>query len=431
MKKQKETQKNRIKEHVWVKISDLKFAEYNPRKLSEKQHEDIQKSLTEFGFVDPIIVNKNKDRENVIIGGHQRVKVWGAMGESEVPVIYLDLILDKERELNIRLNKNTGEWDWEILQAEFEIPELLDWGFEEVDFKLDDSEGGESEGEDDIPDPLALKSSETVRGDLYELGEHRLFCGDSTVSTDVDKLMGSDNPLLMVTDPPYGVEYDPEWREEFGIVFDKRSNGKVKNDDKVDWSEAYSLFKGNVAYVWHAGRLTYTIAQNLIDCGFEIISQIIWVKQHFAMSRGDYHWQHEPCWYAVKKGEKHNWQGRRDQATTWQIKNNNSFGNSDKEETYGHGTQKPLKCMEIPILNNTERGDTVYDPFAGSGTTLIACQKHKRVCRTIELDERYCDAIVLRYVDYCKKNNIQPTVKRNGETITDFTKYGLVEAEKK
>lgn len=215
----------------------------------------------------------------------------------------------------------------------------------------------------------------------------------------------------MVTDPPYGVSYDPSWREEVDLGLGKRSKGLVKNDDKIQWTEAYSLFTGDVSYVWHAGKYTDIVLSNLKDCGFEPVSQIIWAKQHFALSRGDYHWQHEPCWYAVKKGKKHNWQGDRTQSTLWEIKNNNSFGNSNTEETFGHGTQKPIECMARPIRNNSIDGDVIYDPFLGSGSTMVAAHQLNRKCYGMELDPKYCQVIIDRMI------KLDPTleIKRNGK----------------
>ncbi len=192
-----------------------------------------------------------------------------------------------------------------------------------------------------------------------------------------------------------------------------RSKGKVDNDDCADWKDSYSLFPGDVAYVWHASTYTNTVSKNLEDCGFKLVSNIIWVKQHFVFSRGDYHWQHEPCWYAVRKGKTHNWQGARDQSTVWEIKTNNPFGNSECEEKYGHGTQKPVECMARPILNNSQKGESIYDPFCGSGSTLIACEKLKRRCFAVELNPKYCQMIIQRWCDYTE----QCKVKINSEEI--------------
>ena len=220
------------------------------------------------------------------------------------------------------------------------------------------------------------------------------MCGDSTNPQHVDKLLNGANPILMVTDPLYGVNYKPEWREE--VDKGARNTGKVLNDDRYDWSEAYSLFTGDIAYVWHSALYTHKFAQNLADNGFDLVSLIIWNKQHFVLSRGDYHNKHEPLWYAVRKGQKHNWQGRRDQTTVWDIDNNN-YGAKAKEEQTGHGTQKPLECMLRPILNNSKKGQSVYDPFGGSGTTLIACEKSERNCYMMELSPAYVDIIINRW----------------------------------
>jgi len=213
---------------------------------------------------------------------------------------------------------------------------------------------------------------------------------------DVDRLLSGIQPEIMITDPPYGVEYDPEWRSEAGINKNRSRMGKVSNDTRVDWSAAYDLFHGAVAYVWHAGRFASEVQQSLENSGFEIRTQIIWAKDRFALSRGAYHWQHEPCWYAVRKATKANWCGDRSQSTLWQIKSRDDSG-------HGHGTQKPVECMRRPILNHTEPGEWVYEPFSGSGTTLIAAETTSRRCAAIELDPRYVDVAVRRWQDISGK----------------------------
>jgi DNA modification methylase len=209
-------------------------------------------------------------------------------------------------------------------------------------------------------------------------------------------LFGSATPALMVTDPPYGVEYDPNWRERAGLGR-QRQNGLVANDHRVDWLEAYKLFPGDVAYVWHAGVHAAEVARGLESAGFKIRSQIIWAKQHFALSRGDYHWQHEPCWYAVRDGNSSNWCGDRTQSTVWQVANLNPIGGASEEPKTGHGTQKPVELMRRPILNNSVRGDVVYDPFLGSGTTLAAAETTDRICCGMDIDPAYVDVIVRRW----------------------------------
>ncbi|WP_394367202.1 DNA-methyltransferase [Prosthecodimorpha hirschii] len=192
----------------------------------------------------------------------------------------------------------------------------------------------------------------------------------------------------MVTDPPYGVDYDPEWRERAGVNTSTAAKGKVLNDDRADWREAWALFPGDVAYVWHAGLFAGTVGESLIASGFKLRSQIIWDKGQLVLSRGDYHWQHEPCWYAVR-GKGH-WSGDRKQTTVWAI------AKPQKSET-GHGTQKPVECMRRPIENNSSPGQAVYEPFSGSGTTIIAGEQSGRSVYAVELNPAYVDIAVERW----------------------------------
>lgn len=199
----------------------------------------------------------------------------------------------------------------------------------------------------------------------------------------------------MVTDPPYGVEYDPAWREEYDSRWNYRK-GEVKNDDRVDWREAYTLFTGDIAYVWHAGKYTADVAESIIACNFILRYQIIWNKQNHVFGRGDYHWKHEPCWYAVRKGATGNWQGDRTQNTVWDIANHNPVGGSQDDADTPHSTQKPIECMKRPIENNTSRGELVYDPFLGSGTTMVAAEQTGRICYGCEIEPKYCAVILDR-----------------------------------
>ncbi len=224
------------------------------------------------------------------------------------------------------------------------------------------------------------------QGDIILLGNHRLMCGDATNGEDVKKLFRGATPNLMVTDPPYGVDYNPAWRDEKLGCFAKE---RILNDGQADWTEAWRLFPGNVAYVWHAGKYASIVQNSLERVDFQIRSQIIWAKSHFAISRGHYHWQHEPCWYAVRKKGTANWQGDRKQRTVWQL-------DRDKERT-GHATQKPIGGMSRPILNHTVEGDGAYDPFGGSGTTLIACEILNRQCYMMGLSPVWCQVIIDRW----------------------------------
>jgi DNA modification methylase len=225
----------------------------------------------------------------------------------------------------------------------------------------------------------------------------------------------------MVTDPPYGVAYDPQWRERAGLG-KQRQTGVVPNDDRIDWSAAYRLFPGDVVYVWHAGVHAGEVAAGLEEAGFRIRAQIVWAKQHFALGRGDYHWQHEPAFYAVREGKSSNWSGDRRQSTLWEIPNLNPFGGSREEEATGHGTQKPVEVMRRPILNNSVRGGIVYDPFLGSGSTVIAAESAGRICYGLEIDRQYVDMIVGRWQKFTSQAAI---LAANGRTFDEIAAQRL------
>lgn len=217
----------------------------------------------------------------------------------------------------------------------------------------------------------------------------------------------------MVADPPYAIHYDPAWRERAGLGH-QRQTGTIPNDDRVDWSDAYRLFPGNVAYTWHAGLHAGETAAAIEACGFRIRAQIIWVKQHHALNRsGQYHWRHENCWYSVREGKKSNWTGDRTQSTVWEVANLNAFGGS-KEIATGHGAQKPVELLRRPILNNTQRGEIIYDPFLGSGTNLIAAELTERICYGLEIDDKYCDVTVRRWQTVTGK---QAVLEGDGRTF--------------
>lgn len=243
--------------------------------------------------------------------------------------------------------------------------------------------------------------------------KHRIVCGSSTEADTVAKVLGDVRPHLMVTDPPYGVEYDAGWRNGVkradGSVVAARAVGKVLNDDNADWREAWALFPGDVAYVWHAGVHAGSVADSLTACDLLIRSQIIWAKNQMAIGRGDYHWQHEPCWYAVRKGRKGHYGGDRKQTTLWQI------DKPRKSET-GHSTQKPVECMKRPIENNSSPGQAVYEPFSGSGTTIIAAEMTGRHCYAVELSPAYVDVAVKRWQDFTGQ---QATLEGDGRSFEE------------
>lgn len=380
-----------------ILISQLKEYKNNPRKISKKEFEKLVTSIKEDGYHQRIIVNQ----DNTIIGGHQRKKALleaGLKDTDKIEVLVSERNLTEEEldRINIRDNLEFGEYDFDVLTERFDMDRLLSFGMDkDMLMPIFDKAILEEIGEEEKIE--VLEEATAKLGDVYILGSHRLICGDSTNSEHVSRLLDGANPVLMLTDPPYGVNYEPEWRNNIGEAHGvPRNTGKVLNDDRYDWSDAYALFTGDVAYVWHSSKYTHKFAEHIENCGFDLVSLIIWSKQHFTLSRGDYHNQHEPLWYAVKKGKPHNWQGKRDQSTIWEINNNNPFGGNSEEKT-GHGTQKPLECMLRPILNNSAEGEGVYDPFGGSGTTLIACEKSKRKCYMMELSPAYVDVIIKRW----------------------------------
>jgi DNA modification methylase len=297
-----------------------------------------------------------------------------------------------------RIALNAG-WDLDMLQLELKDlsemgADLCGLGFTAKELAAALS-GGISAGLTDENEVPALAEAPVSRpGDVWCLGQHRVVCGDCTNPQTVAALLRSDRPLLMVTDPPYGVNYDPTWRHRSGVNKSARV-GKVQNDERADWAAAWKLFPGSIAYVWHGALHATTVERSLLETGFTIRAQIIWAKERLVIGRGDYHWQHEPCWYAVR--QKGNWTGDRKQTTLWSIPS----GGQDTDTV--HGTQKPVECMRRPMVNNTEAGQIVYEPFLGSGTSLIAAETCGRICCAIEIDPLYVDVAVRRWQAFTAK----------------------------
>lgn len=261
--------------------------------------------------------------------------------------------------------------------------------------------GPERQGTTGRTDPdlvVEPRSTSIARGDLFRLGAHHLLCGDATNPKDVRRLLGDTMPPVMATDPPWGVNYDGGWRVDVDGG-GKHALDRVTNDDRVDWTDAFRLFTGDVAYVWHAGIHAGEVGATMRATGLVVRAQIVWAKQHFAMSRGDYHHKHEPCWYAVREGRSSRWQGDRTQTTVWAVANLNPFGGNATGEnaSTSHSTQKPVALFEPPVLNHTEPGEALYDPFAGSGTALIAAEKLGRVCYAMEITPLCVQSIIDRW----------------------------------
>ena len=387
-----------------IKISEILPNPNNPRLIKDDKFLKLVNSIKEFPKMmelRPMVIDEN----NITLGGNMRLKALKELGYKEIPDNWVkkatELTPEEVRRFIIADNVGFGEHDWEVLQNEWDVNELSEWGLDIPNFAVKELEAQEDEF--DVPDGGI--ETDIVLGDLFEIGEHRLLCGSSTESDAVNKLLNGKEPYLMVTDPPYGVDYKPEWRSEAmpqkNDAEHGRSIGKVKNDKNADWTEAWALSPSKVAYVYHADKFSGTVQKSLEDCDFNIRCQIVWVKSHFAIGRGDYHHKHEPCWYAVKKGNKGNWASDRKQTTVWEI------AKPQKNET-GHSTQKPIECMAKAIANHD--GD-VHDPFLGSGSTMVAAHQLKRKCYGMELDPKYCQVIV----DRMRKLDPTIIIKRNGE----------------
>ncbi len=390
-----------------VPISSLHQDPANVRKHGIRNLAAIKASLARFGQQKPIVV----DAANVVRAGNGTLAAAAELGWVEIDIVRSPLAGSEATAYAIADNRSAelAEWDEEALAATLaELDEqqqaAAGWAPDEID-DLMDSVAPKSVEEDDVP-PLPTNPI-TKPGDLIILGRHRLLCGDSTEKAAVERLLAGAKPFLMVTDPPYGVEYDPEWRVQAGLNTDEARNGLVRNDDRASWPEAYRLFPGSVAYVWHAGVHAGTVAVDLHGQDLLIRGQIIWKKERFAIGRGAYHWGHEPCWYAVRKGATAKWCGDRSQSTVWEIARP-QVGEGREDSITNHGTQKPIECMARPIRNHGGKDDDVYDPFLGSGTTLIAAEQLGRRCFGVEIDPAYCDVIVQRWENLTGQKAVRP-----------------------
>jgi DNA modification methylase len=410
--------------------SELRGYERNARTHSAEQVKQIAASITSFGFNNPLLI----DGSGMVLAGHGRLEAALQLGLATVPCVVLDHMTPEQQRAYIladnKLALNAG-WDEDLLRMELgELQaaglEMFSIGFNGSELNLMFREGrsGGLTDPDDLPDPQDQVVSEV--GDLWLLGRHRLRCGSSTSATDVAALLGEGVPELMITDPPYGVEYDASWRGNGGAI------GKVLNDDRADWEEAWRLFPGDVAYVWHGGSRAAEVQCSLERCSFSVRAQIIWAKSQLVISRGHYHSQHEPCFYVVRKGKTASWTGGRKQTTTWRCLDEHlrqdelvfvrrqaetgvvlalsgdestvwEIDKPSKSET-GHSTQKPVECMLRPMRNH--RFLEVYEPFSGSGTTLIAAEMAGKKCYAMELHPPYVDLAVTRWQNFTGKQAI-------------------------
>jgi DNA modification methylase len=388
-------------------LADLHADPRNANRGTDRGRAALERSLRTYGAGRAILI----DRHGHIIAGHKTVaeakrlnlplRVVRTDGTQLVAVQRADLDVrhdPRAQELAVadnRVGELDLEWDVEMLkQLRTEGLDLSAFWSEEFTSLLG-SDDAADEKENAVVEP---GPTDIQQGDLFTLGAHRLLCGDATAAADVDRVLDGEVPLVMVSDPPYGVAYDPAWRHDVHPS-QRTAVGRVANDDRAEWAAAWRLFPGDVCYVWHAGLKAGLVAADLEAAGFAIRSQIIWRKQHFALSRGHFHWAHEPAWYAIRKGATAHWRGGRKQTTVWEIPNLNPMGGTrvGNNAISGHATQKPVALFEIPIQNHTVAGDGIYDPFCGSGTAVIAAEKWNRRCYALEIEPRYVQAAVTRW----------------------------------
>ena len=392
--------------------ADLLPADYNPRKdlkPGDAEYEKLKRSIEQFGYVEPVIWNKTTGR---VVGGHQRLKVLIDMGITEVECVVVEMDESKEKALNVALNKISGDWDKDklallIADLQGEDFDVSLTGFEpaEIDALFKDTLK-DGINDDDFDVEAELKNPTITKpGDVWTLGRHRLVCGDSTKAETFETLMGTTKANLVITDPPYNVNYEG-------------SAGKIKNDNMANdafynfllsaYTQMHSAMADDASiYVFHADTEGLNFRKAFADAGFYLSGCCIWKKQSLVLGRSPYQWQHEPCLYGWKKNGKHQWYTGRKETTIWEF---------DKPKKNGdHPTMKPIPLLAYPIMNSSMSNAVVLDPFGGSGSTLIACEQTDRICHTIELDEKFCDVIVKRYIEQVGSSDAV-SVQRDGLT---------------
>lgn len=388
-----------------INIEKLKPAKYNPRKElkpGDPEFEKLKNSITEFGYVEPVIWNQ---RTGNVVGGHQRLSVLKHLGETEIDCIVVDMDLQKEKALNVALNKISGQWDMPLLTDL--LRDLDDSGF---DIGLTGFEPGEIDElfKDDIKDAVKddnfdvdkeiknIKEVKTKLGDIWLIGKHKLMCGDSTRSEDIGQLLGNKRAQCVFTDPPWNVDYGgaahPSWKQR-SIMNDSMTSEQFGQFlTKTFEALKQALLEGAMVYVVMSAQEWGNIMQVMEKTGYHWSSTIIWAKDSLVLSRKDYHTQYEPIWYGWLNGTRLCPLADRKQSDLWQI--------ARPKKSEEHPTMKPIELVARALQNSSHKGDSVIDLFGGSGTTLIACEQTQRECFMMELDPKYCDVIVARYINF-------------------------------
>lgn len=385
-------------------IKEIKPYERNAKKHDETQIKNVMESIKQFGFAQPLVV----DKDNVLIIGHCRLIASKRLKLKQVPVVRMNELtqeqVDKLRLLDNKLNES--EWDFDLLAED--IPTLdfsdfdIDWGLPE------EEETPEEIIEDDIPE--VPEEPKSMLGDLYEVGGHRLICGDSTDAEVIARLMDGNKADILITDPPYNVDYEGKTKDALKIRNDKMGNDSFREFLKDAFTSANEVMRnGAVFYIWHSDTEGYNFRGACSDVNWKVRECLIWNKNSMVMGRQDYQWKHEPCLYGWKDGASHLWASDRKQTTVL------DFTRPSRNDI--HPTMKPVALFAYQISNNTHEGDAVLDMFGGSGTTLMACEQLKRKAYLCELDPRYVDAIVTRYINFVGSDE-DVFVIRDGKRIT-------------
>jgi len=398
----------------------------NPRK-NDAAVDRMCGALKEFGFKIPCLVRSDGE----VIDGHLRLKAARRLGMTDIPVILCDEWTPAQvKAFRIMVNRSAtwADWDDELLALELLELQTSDFDLALTGFdtkELDELLLTDAPDEDSVPPVPAVPI--TKLGDLWLCGSHRVLCGDATDAEAVSRLLGKRKPFLMVVDAPYGIELDSEWRDRAGLnkrgraepsYLKHRTKGhqetSISGDTRADWSEAFALVPSlEVGYVWHASKFTREVLDGLLRIGFLHHQQIIWDKGRAVLTRTHYWFQHEPCWYVRKKNAP--WYGKAGENTTvWDSPSPKFIMGKSDEEAFDHPTQKPVELMRRPILNHTKSGESVYDPFLGSGTTLAAAEVAGRVCYGLELDPKYADVVVERWQGLSGK---KATLEGDGRTF--------------
>lgn len=400
-----------------ITVDKLNPAKYNPRKNlkpGDPEYEKLKRSIETFGYVEPVIWNK---RTGHIVGGHQRFKILKERGATEIDCVVVDMEEAEEKALNIVLNKVSGDWDmpklaelledldksmFDVSLTGFDAAEIEDLFSKVHDKDVNDDDFDADKALEDIKEPISKT------GDIWLLGKHRLICGDSTKLSDVEKLMDGKKANLCVTDPPYNVNYSAGKENERVIKNDHMEDSKFYDFLLAAYKNMFTVLDdGAGAYIFHADTEGLNFRKAFKDAGFHLANVCIWVKQSLVLGRSDYQWQHEPVLYGWKPTGKHRWYADRKQTTVW------NFDRPTKSPD--HPTMKPIPLMAYPIQNSSMTNCIIYEPFAGSGSTLIACEQTGRICYAVELDEKYCDVIVKRYIETAGEDGV--FLLRDGEKI--------------